>query len=77
MVLRQGMQPAALGLAAGLVLTLALGRLASSLLFQVSPRDPAIMAAGTALLAVVALIAVSLPARRASRVDPVKALRVE
>jgi len=77
LVLRQGMQPAALGLVVGLLLTLALGRLASSLLFQVSPRDPTIMAAVTAVLSVVALVAVLLPARRASRIDPIKALRVE
>ncbi len=77
MMLRQGMAPAAAGLLAGLALTLALGRVARSMLFQVSPWDPPIIAGVTALSAMVALLAVLLPARRASRVDPVRALTTD
>jgi putative ABC transport system permease protein len=77
MVLRQGMVPAVTGLVVGLALALVLGRVAESLLFQVSPRDPAIMLAVTLLLAAIATVAVLLPARRASRVHPVIALRTD
>jgi putative ABC transport system permease protein len=77
LVLRQGVRPAVLGLIVGLALSLAFGRVAESLLFQVSPRDPLIITAVTLLLAAVSTIAVFLPARRASRVDPVTALRAE
>jgi ABC-type lipoprotein release transport system permease subunit len=59
------------------VLALALGRVAQSLLFQVSPSDPLVLAAVAAMLLVVALLASFLPARRASRVDPVSALRAD
>ena len=77
MVLRQGMAPTALGLAAGLGLSLLGGRLMQGLLYQVEPREPTVLAGATALVAVVALLAVVLPARRALRVDPTEALRSE
>jgi len=75
--LRQGIPPAMIGLAAGLVGAAALTRLLVSLLYGVTPTDPLTFAAVSALLAGVALLAAYLPARRATRVDPVQALRYE
>jgi predicted permease len=75
LMLRQGLQPAASGVAIGLMLALALGRVAESLLFNVSPRDPLIMGAVVVVLAVVTFAAAFLPAVRASRVAPSSALR--
>jgi predicted permease len=75
MVLRQGAALTALGLAAGTAAALALSRTLSSLLFGVGPHDPATFAAIVALLAAAALAACYLPARRAARLDPTRALR--
>jgi putative ABC transport system permease protein len=77
MVLRQAMTPVTLGLAAGVVGALAAGRLLSSLLYEVSPSDPLVIGAVVLLLFSVALAACYLPARRATRVDPLVALRYE
>jgi predicted permease len=77
MVLGQGMRLAGIGLAAGLVGALAVTRVASSLLFGVAPRDPATFAAVAAFMAAVAAVACIVPALRATRVDPMVALRVE
>ncbi|HLM99195.1 MAG TPA: ABC transporter permease [Bryobacteraceae bacterium] len=77
MVLRQGLAPVALGLIAGVAVALAAGRILSSLLFQVSPTDPFTIGAVTILLAAVAVVACSVPAVRAMRVEPMKALRYE
>jgi putative ABC transport system permease protein len=77
LVLGRGARLTALGLGAGALLFLALGRALSALLYGVSPRDPVTFAGGIALLGAVALFASWLPARRAARVDPVTALRAE
>lgn len=77
LMLRQGMLPAALGVAAGTAGALALTRLLAGLLFGVKPADPATFAAAAAVLLVAALAAAWIPARRATRVDPVEALRYE
>jgi putative ABC transport system permease protein len=77
LVLRQGMAPVLAGLAAGLALALSLGRLGSSLLFEVPPHDLATLAAAAAVLTSAALLACALPARRAARIDPAQALRDE
>ena len=77
LVVRQGVRPAAYGLVVGLVLALALSRLLSALLFGVTPHDPVSFASVTLMLLVVAVAACYFPARRASRVDPVRALRME
>lgn len=77
MVLRQGMRPVWIGLAAGVTLSLALGRLLSSLLFGVTPTDLRIFAGVIAVLTIVALTACYLPARRATHIDPIQALRYE
>lgn len=74
---RQGMQPAVLGLIVGLGVALATTRFMASLVFQVSVTDPMIFALVAVGLGTVALIACLLPAHRASRVDPVVALRDE
>lgn len=77
MVLRQGMLPAAAGCAVGLALAAAAARGLRALLFGVAPGEPAIYAAALALLGGVTLAACYLPARRATRVDPMVALRYE
>ena len=66
-----------LGIAAGLVCSIAAGKLMASLLFQVRPWDIATLASVTGVLGAAALLASYLPARRASRVNPVEALRTE
>jgi len=64
-----------MGLAAGLVASGLVGRAIQTLLFGVAPTDPASLAGTSALLAVVAIGASIIPARRALRVDPLEALR--
>ncbi|HSB12530.1 MAG TPA: ABC transporter permease [Blastocatellia bacterium] len=77
LVVREGLLIAVMGLAAGFIGALMLTRLMTTLLFNVSPTDPVTFAAiGSALLAV-ALAACFVPARRATRVDPMVALRCE
>jgi putative ABC transport system permease protein len=77
LVVGQGMATAAVGVAIGLGGALALTRVMRSLLFGVSASDPFTFAGVAALLALVALLACYLPARRAAGVDPVTALRSE
>jgi putative ABC transport system permease protein len=77
MVLRGGILLAASGLAAGLCGFLLLARLLSSMLYGVSPYDPVTIGIGIGLVAMSATVAAFLPARRASRVDPIEALREE
>jgi putative ABC transport system permease protein len=77
MVLRQGMVLAGIGLVAGVVAALALTRVMSSMLFSVSATDPVTFATVAVILATVALAACVIPARRATRVDPMRALRHE
>jgi ABC-type antimicrobial peptide transport system permease subunit len=81
MVVRQGVVQIALGLAAGLGLALVLTALAAdgirNTLFGVSGRDPAVYLSVAALVSAVSLVATFVPARRATRVDPMIALRAE
>jgi putative ABC transport system permease protein len=77
LVIRQALPQIALGVLLGLAGSLVLTRLLRTWLFAVSPTDPATFAGVTAALAVVALVAVYLPARRAAQVDPMTALRME
>jgi len=77
MVLRRGLTLVAIGVVTGLAFALALTRVLQSLLFGVTAHDPLVFAANAALLLVVAGLACALPAWRATRVNPVVALRAE
>ena len=77
LVVGQGMKLAAIGLAVGVVASLALTRFLAGLLYGVRPADPATLALVTALLGAIALLACYIPARRATTVDPMTALRHE
>jgi predicted permease len=77
MVIRQGMQLVLLGTAIGVAAALGLTRFLTSFLYGVAALDPAVFIAVPILLAAVALAAIWIPARRASRVDPIQALRCE
>jgi len=77
LVLRDGVVMLAIGFAAGLTGTVALARYVESVLFGVRPMDPLVLALVGAILGTVALVACVLPARRAMRVDPNEALRLE
>src|SRR5262249_30233021 len=75
LVLRQGIKLALLGVVIGIGAALALTRVIQSLLYAVKPTDPTTFAAVALLLVGVALLACWLPARRATQVDPMEALR--
>jgi putative ABC transport system permease protein len=76
-IVRQGMTLAVAGVALGLLASLALTRVLSSMLFQVKPTDPITFGSVALLLIVVAFLACWIPARRAMKVDPMEALRYE
>jgi putative ABC transport system permease protein len=75
LVLRQGIRPVLGGLAVGVVAALAAGKLIGSFLFGTEPGDPAAISAVVVMLLLVAAAACGSPARRASRIDPMAALR--
>jgi ABC-type antimicrobial peptide transport system permease subunit len=77
MIVFQGMRFAAAGIAAGVAAGLGLTRFIASFLFGVKPIDPVSFVAAPLLLSAVALLAAWVPARRASRVDPMRTLRHE
>ncbi|HSA57504.1 MAG TPA: ABC transporter permease [Gemmatimonadaceae bacterium] len=77
LVIRSGGRVVAAGAAVGLAGAILLAGLLSNLLYEVSPRDPAVLAAATLAIAAVGLAATILPARRATRADPMVALREE
>ncbi|HKU76174.1 MAG TPA: ABC transporter permease [Pyrinomonadaceae bacterium] len=77
LVMRQALGLVVVGIALGILVSLATGRLIASLLFGVSTTDPATLAFVTLILIMVALIASYVPARRAMKIDPVEALRYE
>ena len=77
LVLGQGVKLAAAGLVLGLGTTLALSHLLTTLLYGIKPTDPSTLAAVAALLVGVSLLASWLPARKAARIDPLRALREE
>jgi putative ABC transport system permease protein len=77
MVLKSGLTLTAIGIGIGVLGALLLTRLLASLLFGVSPRDPWTLGIGSILLAAVAAFACFIPARRATKVDPMAALRHE
>jgi len=77
MVLLEGLGPVAAGLAVGFAAALSAGRLVSGLLFGVRAADPLTFAAVAGVLLAAALAACLIPARRATRIDPLEALRYE
>jgi putative ABC transport system permease protein len=77
LIMRQGAMQTALAVAIGLLLCLAAGRVLSQILYEVSPGDPFALVTSGALLAAAALLACFFPARRATHVEPLQALRTE
>lgn len=77
LILRRGLIQVGIGISLGLAGAYALSRVLRAVLVQVSPSDPATFAAITVLLTSVAIAACLIPARRATRVDPLVALRAE
>jgi predicted permease len=77
LLLREGLLTTMLGLGIGVLLALGLGKIVSRILYGVSPLDPAVMIVAPAILAAAALLACYVPARRATRVVPLEALRAE
>jgi predicted permease len=77
LVAGQALAPVALGALAGLAAALAGGRLLRSLLYEVGPQDPAALGAAAGVVLLAAVLACVPPARRATRIDPVRALRAE
>jgi ABC-type antimicrobial peptide transport system permease subunit len=77
LIMRQGAMQTALAVAIGLVLSLGAGRVLAKILYQVSPADPLALVSASLMLAAAALLACFLPARRATRVNPMTALRTE
>ncbi len=77
LIMRQGAMQTALAVSVGLLLSLGAGRVLSQILYEVSPSDPFALISSSLLLAVAALLACFLPARRAMHVNPITALRTE
>ncbi len=77
MILREGMGVTAVGVAIGMALSLGLAQVLAGLVYEVHAVDPVVLSATPVLLAAVSLVACYLPARKASRVDPMVALRCE
>ena len=77
LVFGQGMMPVVIGLASGIAAALALGRLLRTQLYHISPHNPTLLFTTAIVLVLVAMIACLLPARRATQVDPIQALRAE
>jgi ABC-type antimicrobial peptide transport system permease subunit len=76
-MLRHGLRLILVGIAAGTAVAFSLTRVMSSLLFGVSANDPVTYVAIAGLLVTVALVATFIPARRATKIDPIAALRCE
>jgi predicted permease len=77
MILREGLKVTMIGIGVGLLLAVGLGKVLSSILYDIPGLDPLVLTASPALLVLVALLACYVPARRAARVDPMIALRYE
>jgi putative ABC transport system permease protein len=77
LVVGEGLRTVAIGVAFGVVTALAAGRAIAALLYGVAPRDPAVIVQVSLLLLIVAGLAALVPAWRASRVDPMTALKSE
>jgi predicted permease len=77
LVLSDGLRATIWGLAIGLVLAVGIGRLVSGVLFRVTPFDPVVLTVAALILSAAALLACAVPLRRATRVEPIEALRTE
>jgi ABC-type antimicrobial peptide transport system permease subunit len=77
LIMRQGVLQTAVAVGAGLLLSLAAGRVVAKILYDVSPSDPLALVTATLMLAAAALLACFFPANRATRVNPITALRTE
>jgi len=77
LVVKQGMSPVLIGLGVGLVAVFATGRLLAAQLYQISPHNPVLVSLTAIGLAFAALLACLIPARRATSIDPIQALRTE
>jgi ABC-type antimicrobial peptide transport system permease subunit len=76
-VVQEGLRVVAIGVVAGAVLALGLGRLIASLLYDIAPDDPGVLAGASLVMIAVAAAACLVPAMRAMRVNPIEALRAE
>ena len=77
LVVREGLRTTIVGLAIGTLMAAGIGKLVSGLLYRVSPFDPLVLTAAIVILSTASLLACYLPARRATRVVPLEALRSE
>ncbi|MEO7363266.1 MAG: FtsX-like permease family protein, partial [Gemmatimonadaceae bacterium] len=77
LVVSEGVRVITIGIALGVLASLALGSIVSSMLYNTSPRDPFVLVASTTTLLLVTIIACSIPAWRAARIDPLQALSAE
>ncbi len=77
LIMRQGAMQTALAVTVGLLLSLAAGRVLTQILYEVSPSDPFALLVSSVMLVAAALLACFLPARRATHIDPIQALRTE
>jgi ABC-type antimicrobial peptide transport system permease subunit len=77
LIMRQGVLQTSLAVGVGVLISLAAGRVLAGILYDVSPSDPFALITSSVLLAAAALLACFLPARRATYVNPITALRTE
>jgi ABC-type antimicrobial peptide transport system permease subunit len=77
LVVRQGMMPVLIGLGVGIAVALGGGRILTTQLYQVSPHNPVLLTTTAFLLALIAFVACLFPARRATAINPIQALRTE
>jgi ABC-type antimicrobial peptide transport system permease subunit len=77
LVMGEGMRAVGVGIALGVAASLAMGRLVASMLYSTAPRDPIVLVAVVAMLAIVAIMASIIPAWRATTTDPAIVLRAE
>ncbi len=77
MIMGQGIVPTAVGIAAGLAVSLVLGRFLESVLFEVQPADLSVLGAVVMLTLALSIGAILIPARRATKLDPTMSLRME